>query len=505
MLSKNLLQLSGWVVVMGICAITVSVSRPAARQDPPYPPAIRPSHPTNAEASGTDLANPANAWDTSLSSGAGHSFNPICKSVCTTPSTRTTEWYGFAAGWIPRSLIIRWDASSGFYNIVAGSNGKVHAKLEYSLDGGGGWNTLYEFLSTNQAPQSNISTREDQISLSPDQDPTLVRVRASLTVQMTSCNNCTLSPSQATGTLYIRDIRMEVERPILTVSPEAVTRGQTAAFEVKGAPGGAISNWRYASERVGEIYRTTNLGQVTWSGSVADAGTATVSVQISGVTYNLSKYLAVLPRDFTLPTVNPSRVTGRELSCLGSTFLVPVPVTNAPHSLGMYCLELPAVRTAGYINDQGPNQDVRFVLSVSGAGTSYRWLINPDLDDVNCQFYTQQTGTYPRNPAGYISGEHLRANAVRHESGSEQSHYAQYVAANADPTKNIGVGVEDLVARGSSISATIFEADIDEVIANRRGLITAATNTPEPYGAERNAAGEFQGYINYTTYTGCHP
>jgi hypothetical protein len=43
------------------------------------------------------------------------------------------------------------------------------------------------------------------------------------------------------------------------------------------------------------------------------------------------------------------------------------------------------------------------------------------------------------------------------------------------------------------------------VIAARRASISEATDQPEPYGAENNAAGQFQGYVNYASYVGCHP
>jgi hypothetical protein len=475
-----------------------------AQQEPPYPPAIRPSHVTNSEATATDLSNPGWAIDANLLNGAGNVFNLVCKFVCTTPSARHTEWYGFEAGWIPRTLIIRWDASSAFFNMVTGSSGKVTTTLEYSVDGGSVWTPIYDVVSTNQSPQPNVLTHDDPITLTPDQDPSLVRVRAALTVQMTSCNNCPASPSQVNGSLYIRDIRIEVDRPTLKVTPNPVTRGQQAAFELKGAPGGTISNWRYASEHVGDIVRATS-NQPTWPGYIADAGTATVTVVLKGVTYNPTRSLAVAARDFAMPSVGATPVTGRSFSCLGQTYSVPVPVTAGPHTLGIYCLELGPVRQSGYINDQGPNRDVRFVLNLTIGSTIYKCLINPDLDDTGCQFYTQQTGSYPADPMGFISGEQLKLNAIRHESGSTQSHYAQYLIANADPTKNIGVGVEGLLARGESTSEADFLATIDAVIAARRASISEATDQPEPYGAEYNAAGQFQGYVNYASYVGCHP
>lgn len=99
----------------------------------------------------------------------------------------------------------------------------------------------------------------------------------------------------------------------------------------------------------------------------------------------------------------------------------------------------------------------------------------------------------------------LRANAIRHESGPSQSHYAQYVAANADPANNVGVNVEDLIGRGESLTEQQFEQQVDAVILTKRTAIGTATDSPEPFGAELDAAGVFQGYVNYATYIGCHP
>lgn len=196
------------------------------------------------------------------------------------------------------------------------------------------------------------------------------------------------------------DFQFQVETPRLTVTGEPVVRGQQATFELKGIPPGAvISNWRYASDRVGNIIRGTDLSALIWKGFIADAGTASVDVRIGGVTQTLPKSLAVSARNLALQPVGATPAQGRTLACAGQpTTTVPVPVTNTPHALGIYCLKQGYSRQVGYINDQGPNRDVRFLLQITVGSTNYRWLINPDLADVNCQFYLQQTGTYPGNP-----------------------------------------------------------------------------------------------------------
>jgi hypothetical protein len=130
--------------------------------------------------------------------------------------------------------------------------------------------------------------------------------------------------------------------------------------------------------------------------------------------------------------------------------------------------------------------------------------------DAGCKFFQQQMGDYNRDtmPNGYISGVNLRANAIRHESGETQSHYAQYVAANADVTKNPGSVAESMIARDDLKTQDEFLFDVDRALTIAINTIkdsTSGPNAPEPFGAEFDAFGEYQGGTNYTAYPGCHP
>ena len=54
-----------------------------------------------------------------------------------------------------------------------------------------------------------------------------------------------------------------------------------------------------------------------------------------------------------------------------------------------------------------------------------------------------QCGNYnPQTRTGFILGSTPRANAIRHESGTVQSHYINYVVAQASSTNNLGVNAE---------------------------------------------------------------
>lgn len=105
---------------------------------------------------------------------------------------------------------------------------------------------------------------------------------------------------------------------------------------------------------------------------------------------------------------------------------------------------------------------------------------------------------------GLIPGATLRSNAIRHESGLASSHYAQYLAINADPTKNVGTGAE-LQLAGPNTSEVAFVSVVSSRLDDLAGAMETATNTPEPFGATYDVNGTLQGYVSYATYTACHP
>jgi hypothetical protein len=295
-------------IAMVICVILLA---PSFATPDPVPPAVKPSHPLNTEATGTDLPSPQSAFDSSTLSGSGMSATRHCKWDGLTPIERTTTWYGFPEGWIPDQLEVKFRASSDFIFYFPETHGQVKAKIEYSIDGGGSWDLIEpEYVSTDQSPAADIP--EGHVAyvtdLADDLDPTLIRVRATLLMQLTSCNNFTLEASHLAASFYVQDIRLKVKPPILTVSPETVTRGQVATFRVVGAPGGAISQWRFTGDNVGgPISRATQTNAVTWPGVIADGGVGSVRVVIAGQAYTPTKRVNVQARStFMLPAVGPT-------------------------------------------------------------------------------------------------------------------------------------------------------------------------------------------------------
>jgi hypothetical protein len=203
-----------------------------------------------------------------------------------------------------------------------------------------------------------------------------------------------------------------------------------------------ITGWQYVASdaAIGTIPRSGGSGAASWSGVIVASGTVRVTVGMQVLT----RTVQVQARDFTTPTPS-AEPTQNGTTCLAGTLSLPVPVVNGPQTLGAFCLEHLGQFIANSVGE-GPNAGVKWwverMVADDPVRWRYRWLINPDLDDVTCPFYAQQTGTYDpvADQTGWISGANLKANAIRHESGPTASHYAQFVAANA--SGNPGAGVE---------------------------------------------------------------
>jgi hypothetical protein len=374
----------------------------------------------------------------------------------------------------------------------------VRAKIEYSLNGGVGWTELEpEFVSTDQIPAANIPDHEYPLNLSPSQDPAQVRVRGTLTVRLTSCQNCTLEGSHVVGSLHVSDIRMEVAPPTLTVSPDPVTRGSSATFEVKGAPGGTISNWVFSTAQSAPVQRSVNPGATTWPGTIVEPGTATVRVVLSGTTYNLSKDLSVTPRNWAWPAVSPQPVPNGTFATLPSP---PVP----GGALGMMEINQPYSYTLEEIGDNGPNHGFKYLTEATNLAT-FRYQISPDLENTGSAFYLAQCGNYSQqNPNGFIGGAQLLSNTQEHEFGNVLGHYQQYVAAQNDPNNNVGVGAEVQVA-GPAVSQQDFMTGLESNLDARGGVILSLTTSESACNSnvQYDTSCVFRGFTNFAPYQSC--
>ena len=223
--------------------------------------------------------------------------------------------------------------------------------------------------------------------------------------------------------------------------PSSLMRGQSAAFQVVNAGQAQISGWEYvpSDSSIGTISRSGS--GASWSGVIVASGTVRVTVG----TQTLALAVQVQPRDFATPTPPAEAVPNRTpVGCLptpyGPALSLPVPVVNGVGTLGQSCAELRGTALPNEVPAGGPNGGIKWIERLDPNDPlrwQYRWVINPDVDDLNCAFSLLQLGDYHsvNSPTGWISGANLRANTRRHESGSVSSHYAMFAAAKG-PLRN---------------------------------------------------------------------
>jgi len=160
----------------------------------------------------------------------------------------------------------------------------------------------------------------------------------------------------------------------------------------------------------------------------------------------------------------------------------------------------------------GPNSGYQFVTGVTNVGpftTVYNWVLHQDLENTNSDFYKHQCGNYnaQTNPNGFIDGPTLIAGVSRHESGSMNSHYAEYKAAQDSPSNNLGVVGEKQIGLPSE-SSTQFGDRISQTLVSKATAIKDATS-PEPCDGTYNATCTmFNGFVNLLNpdvYQPCQP
>lgn len=179
------------------------------------------------------------------------------------------------------------------------------------------------------------------------------------------------------------------------------------------------------------------------------------------------------------------------------------PVQNS--LLGLSCLDEAASFNDAVVGDSGPNQGYHYVTSVSstyqGTTTAYYYVISPDLTNTASAFYKAQTGTYnaQSNSNGFISGANLLADTTRHESGTVNAHYENYVVAQNNPANNPGA-VAEADTGPPSQSTPDFQSKVVGDLTTAKNSILSAEQV-EPCNSRYtyyDATCTFQGYVNYT-------
>ncbi len=75
-----------------------------------------------------------------------------------------------------------------------------------------------------------------------------------------------------------------------------------------------------------------------------------------------------------------------------------------------------------------------------------------------------------------------------------------YVAAQNNPAKNVGAGLEPVVDHSNG---TTFQAFVSNALSGRISAISQATKSPEPFDVNHDQNGVFDGPINFTPYAAC--
>lgn len=232
------------------------------------------------------------------------------------------------------------------------------------------------------------------------------------------------------------------------------------------------------------VARTGDSGSSTWSGTMVRTGIVKVSAVVNGQGFDLERSILVQPRAFSpFAIVPPNEVLSRVFNCGVDIIMLPVPVVDRDGALGQSCIRYDYSFTPNTVA-AGPNAWIRFVARVNPDLCKVDWLVNPDLRDEMCQFFLQQTGTFnaSSNPTGVISGANHKANVIRHEFGSSESHYADYVAAAQRPENEVHRKLEETTSSPGS-SAEQFVRDVDLIVRTTLDPAIRATDR-EPHDAK---------------------
>ena len=115
-------------------------------------------------------------------------------------------------------------------------------------------------------------------------------------------------------------------------------------------------------------------------------------------------------------------------------------------------------------------------------------------------FYKAQCGNYNATAkTGFISGVNLLSDATRHESGTVQSHYENYVVAQNNPANNLGTVAESTTGLES---AQTLANSLTTTLTGEKNTILSATQV-QPCGVQYDASCNFQGCINFSPYYSC--
>jgi hypothetical protein len=154
--------------------------------------------PTAYTHTNTGFTNPTNAYDTNAGTSANLSFGRLCSSGAGT-STSGTTWHGFAAGWAPTRLFVKW-STNGNANF---SGMTARSKLEYSTNGGANWQPFPN--QSFQAPPT-FGTQIAYVNIPFGAGIASENVQVRVIPEITSSGSCSFGSAAVSA--YVYDIYM---------------------------------------------------------------------------------------------------------------------------------------------------------------------------------------------------------------------------------------------------------------------------------------------------------
>jgi len=314
------------------------------------------------------------------------------------------------------------------------------------------------------------------------------------------------------GAWMTADFRFQVQTPRLIADPASVTRGQTATFRVLGARGATATSWQFTSESYSPVTRTTAVSSLTWPGTVVVSGVGHATITIAGRSITLNPAaLQVTPRADWAWSPRPATKVAWGTPAPGNALTPPNPPDGSGFVGGGYWLLLSSSGAGTHkIDDNGPNHGFVYTVdkitdSNSSAASHFWWAVSPDGENPNSEFYQKQYGSAdPITMTGCISGSNLLAGINRHEAGSSNSHYANYVSSLNVSDNNPGSFAESFIG-GPTLTEEQYNTDLSTGISNRKLRISTASDI-EPSPVNFSVTGQWLGDINFApSYASCAP
>jgi hypothetical protein len=319
--------------------------------------------------------------------------------------------------------------------------------------------------------------------------------------------------------------------PSLTVDKPQLVREDKAVFTVKAAKGSKVTKWVFITNDTGvsQTITDTSTSQLNWPGVMVASGTAQAFVKVPGVANPIPTNMVsiqVNPRTPWRTIVDPNLVSYTAPLPTGFAWVhvMTNPPANTEGNLGQSLAGF--FWSYNYTTVQsGPNNGLYYVKTFRDAAkdgmpqSSYFWALNPQLDNplgalnTSSTFTQKQCGTYPQDPAGYVSGRVLWDNTRRHEAlGTTKSHYLAFKTELAKDENNLKFNAESFVRKVTSGAA--FETMLEMELTDDSSEIAGATvghqgdSGASPYSPYLNAnrdaeTGANLGQINFSPYVNC--